>query len=335
LLAIDLGEKRIGYCIYDVQEYLRHGKAVPAKDDAGKQLYGSIAVPSVRKLMKAVKSHRKRGQPNQKVSQTYSTALLNFRENVIGDICNRIDTLCAEHSAFPVLEHSVRNFESGSRQLEMVYGSILQRYTFSQVDAHTAKRKEHWFTGEHWDHPYLMARTWKERTKNYTGTPKPLVQAPGVTVNAAGTSQRCHQCGRNPMPHLLSLRKEEKRIEVKSDGLIDLDDGTIRLLESSKYTAKEIRLLRHQKLRPALNVPLQEGKHKSVYVYSVAKRNLRRPTESVMSGDTSQARYFCLYNDCTFTGHADENAAINIGWRYLTERIDADASRKKLGELKV
>jgi transposase len=54
-----------------------------------------------------------------------------------------------------------------------------------------------------------------------------------------------------------------------------------------------------------------------------------------MSGDTSQARYFCLYNDCTFTGHADENAAINIGWRYLTERIDADASRKKLGELKV
>ena len=61
--------------------------------------------------------HRGSRQPNKKVGQTYSKALMQFRENVVGDVCNRIETLCERFRGFPILESSVGNFETGSRQL--------------------------------------------------------------------------------------------------------------------------------------------------------------------------------------------------------------------------
>ncbi len=327
LLAIDLGEKRVGYAVYDIKACLRTGDIKPLEDGDGKPIVGSVAVPSIRRLMKAVRSHRQQRQPNQKVNQTYSTALMNYRENVIGDVCNRIDTLMEKYNAFPVLESSVMNFEAGSRQLEMVYGSVLHRYTYSKIDAHTAKRKEYWYTGDYWVHPYLMAHEWNERTRSYSGSLSALTLYPGVMVHPAGTSQRCHQCKRNPMVEIKQLTGQ---VEINADGSLELDDGTICLYEASDYSPEEYKKAKREKRRLDPNVPLS-GRHQAKHVSAVAKRNLRRPTVSMMSGDTTQARYVCLYTDCDFTGHADENAAINIGWKYLTERIALSESKDKAG----
>ena len=133
IIAIDLGEKRIGYAVYSLRDLLEHGVVDPEKGSDGKPIVGSVAVPSLRRLMSAVRRHRGSRQPGQKVGQTFSTALMRFRENVVGDVCNRIDTLCDRHGAFPVLESSVANFESGAKQLETIYGTVLRRYTFSDV----------------------------------------------------------------------------------------------------------------------------------------------------------------------------------------------------------
>ena len=59
---------------------------------------------------------------------------------------------------------------------------------------------------------------------------------------------------------------------------------------------------------------------------------MRQRPLSEMSPDTTQARFVCVYEDCGFQGHADENAAINIGRRFL-ERIDIEESKAKLSGL--
>ena len=53
---------------------------------------------------------------------------------------------------------------------------------------------------------------------------------------------------------------------------------------------------------------------------------MRQAPRSEMSPDTTQARFVCLYSECGYEGHADVNAAINIGRRFLA-RIDVEASR--------
>ncbi len=325
IVAIDLGERSVGFAVFDIKSCLRTGEVKPIHDNNGNPVVGTVAVPSIRRLMKAVRSHRRRRQPNQKVNQTYSTALQNYRENVIGDVCNRIDTLMERYNAFPVLEFQIKNFQAGAKQLEIVYGSVLHRYTFSGVDAHKAKRREYWYNGELWEHPYLMAKKWNEETNSMSGAPKRVSLFPGVTVNAARTSQICHKCQRNPMSHLRGLTGT---IEISSDGLLELDDGTIRLFETSDYDEDKFKQSRREKRRLDANV-LLSGRHRAEYIYTVAKRNLRRPPKNVMTKDTTQSRYTCLYKNCSWTGHADENAAINIGRRYLAERIDMPASKTK------
>ncbi len=149
VVAIDLGERRIGYAIFSLTKFVESGCQDPFE-------VGSVAIPTFRKLHAAVRRHRGSRQPNQKVGQTYSKALMQFRENVVGDVCNRIDTLCERFRGFPILESSVGNFETGGRQLEMIYGSVLRRYVDSKVDAHKTFRRQHWFTADTWEHPYVL-----------------------------------------------------------------------------------------------------------------------------------------------------------------------------------
>ena len=47
---------------------------------------------------------------------------------------------------------------------------------------------------------------------------------------------------------------------------------------------------------------------------------MRRQPKSLQSRDTSQSRYFCVFTDCRCHNkeqHADINAAVNIGRRFL------------------
>ena len=329
VVAIDLGEKRIGYAVFSLADLLDDGVLDPVSGDGGKPVIGTVAVPAFRRLMAAVRRHRGSHQPNQKIGQTYSKALMQFRENVVGDVCNRIDTLCERFRAFPVLESSVSNFEAGGRQLEMIYGSVVRRYTYSETEAHKAARAQYWFTAALWNHPYIHTRRWNDATKTHTGPPRPLTMFPGVTVHPAGTSQICHRCRRNA---LMALRDMPDRVDVQEGGRITLPDGATRLYEAADYPATESRRFRRRKERPPLNVPVPVGTHDRSRLERIARRNMRQAPRSEMSPDTTQARFVCLYADCGYEGHADVNAAINIGRRFL-ERIDVEASRNARARL--
>ena len=323
VVAIDLGEKRVGFAVFSLVDVLERGVCDPVVGEDRKPVVGTVAVPAFRRLMAAVRRHRRSRQPNQKVGQTYSKALMQFRENVIGDVCNRIDTLCKRFRGFPILESSVGNFEAGGRQLEMIYGSVLRRYTFSKVEAHRATRSQYWFRAESWNHPYIYIRDWNEERKEYSGQPKPLTIFPGFKVNPAGTSQTCHRCRRNA---LAALRNTQGVIHVEDDGKVVLGDGLLKLFEHTHYPPAELKRFHRRKERPPLNVPVRRGQHGLRDIERIVRRNMRQAPLSAMSPDTTQARFVCVYEDCGFEGHADENAAINIGRRFL-ERIDTKRSR--------
>ncbi len=319
VVAIDLGERRIGYAIFSLTKFVESGCQDPFE-------VGNVAIPTFRKLQAAVRRHRGSRQPNQKVGQTYSKALMQFRENIVGDVCNRIETLCERFRGFPILESSVSNFEAGGRQLEMIYGSVLRRYVYSEMDAHKTLRRQHWFTADTWDHPYVHTHTWNTKEKQYSGSSKPLYLFPGIKVNPAGTSQTCHRCGRNA---LQALRNMPDKVPVGENGLIALKNGTIRLLDRADYPPCELKKFCRRKERPPLNTPVAKGTQPRQRIESIAKRNMRRAPLSEMSPDTMQARFTCVYVDCGFEGHADENAAVNIGRRFF-ERIDSEKSRRDL-----
>ena len=330
VVAIDLGEKRVGFAVFSLPDLLEHGALDPAAGADGKPSVGTVAVPAFRRLMAAVRRHRRSRQPNQKVGQTYSKALAQFRENVVGDVCNRIDTLCERFNGFPILESSVGNFESGGRQLAMIYGSVLRRYTFSDVDAHKSARRHHWSTADMWEHPYVLTRSWNERTRTRSGRSKPLNIFPGVEVNPAGTSQTCHRCGRNALAALRDM--PDDRIDVGENGRVVLGNGTVRLLERADHSPAEMKAYRRRNERPPMNIPPRQGSRRRQDLIGIARRNVRQRPRSEMSPDTTQARFVCVYEDCGFQGHADENAAINIGRRFL-ERIDIEESKAKLSAL--
>lgn len=319
-VAIDLGEKRIGYAVFSLKDLLEDGVINP-------KTTGTVAIKTFRKLMKKVDQHRGRHQPNQKVGQTYSRSLMQFRENAVGDVCNRIDTLCKNHKAFPVLESSVSNFESGGNQLKMIYGSVLHRYTFSDTDAHKAKRAQYWQDGKDptWEHPYIIASLHKK--KKHSGKLQPLNIFPGAAVDPPGTSQTCHRCERNAVTE---LREMPDKIEVKEGGKIKLPNGMITLYKDKKYSEHELKKFRREKQRPPLNEPVSKGFHKRNDLQKNLKRNMRQHPKSEMSPDTTQARFVCVYEDCDYDGHADENAAINIGRKFIREEIDIEKSKAKM-----
>ena len=323
IVAIDLGEKRIGYAVFSLADMLEHGTLDPIVGDDGNPVVGTVAIPPFRKLMSAVRRHRNTRQPNQKVNQTYSKALMRFRENVVGDVCNRIDTLCARFQAFPILER-IEGFETGGNQLKLIYGSVLRRYTYSPVDAHKRSRQHYWNTANSWDHPYMKIRKWNPSTRSHSGSSRQLAIHPGYKVHPAGTSQTCHRCGRNA---ITALRAMPDRLRVESGGRIALGDGTVRLLHKSSYSKADLKLYRRRNERPPLNTPMPEGLSAKNDLERIAKRNMRQPPKSEMSPDTSQARFACVYEDCGYEGHADENAAINIGRRFL-EQVDAKGSKE-------
>ena len=328
-VAIDLGEKRIGYAVFSLKDLLEDGVIDPKTNENGKPLTGTVAIPIFRKLMTRVRQHRGQHQPNQKIGLTYSRALEQFRENAVGDICRHIDTLCKDFNAFPVLESSVGNFESGGNQLKMIYGSVLDRYTFPKTDAHKAKRAQYWQTGKDptWEHPYIMTHKWNKTKKEYSGKPQPLNIFPGAKVHPAGTSQKCHHCERNAVTE---LREMPDKIKVKKGGKIKLPNGVITLYKGKKYSEHEWKKFRREKHRPPFNEPVSKGSHKRDELEKILKRNMRQPPKSEMSPDTTQARFVCVYENCDYDGHADENAAINIGRKFIREKIDIEKSKAKM-----
>ena len=230
----------------------------------------------------------------------------------------------------------MENFESGNRQLHTIYGSVLRRYTFSKVDAHKAKRAEHWFADSRkgkWQHPCLLR--YKDLRDKEKGT-EPLMLFPGTRVYAGGTSQACSKCGRNPLRALRGLEKKgTASLAANEKGEVNIGDGEdsgVLLLreKGSELQPAEKKKLVRRKERPRLEDyrPLAQGSYEIGRLRELVRFHQRRPPHSKLSPDTSQSRYFCLYADCGYESHADENAAINIGRRFF-ERIAWERSKEK------
>lgn len=145
------------------------------------------------------------------------------RENVIGDVCHVIELLMEKYQAFPVLESSVGNFESGGKQLELVYKSVSSMYLQGENDARNALRKHHWKGANSWTHPRLLKRIWDNKNKVWHETDtEPLNLYPGAAVNPAGTSQTCQHCGINPVALLRNQKGAPETLPVGEGGEVHL-----------------------------------------------------------------------------------------------------------------
>lgn len=308
-VAIDLGEVGIGYAVYEADSF-----------DLLES--GSIPIRSIRNLMSAVNRHRKAKQPQQKFQASYSPQLAQMRANAIGDTLGVVDGLMEQFNAFPIFESSVGNFERGANQLKIIYESVLKNYIFSNIDAHKAARKHHWCGGERWSHPVLQAWELTE-TGERTGKTKPLNLFPGASVHPAGTSQTCSKCKRNPIKQIYEALDRDKRYSFTANDRLEyaLPSGdSMHLFRPPKLSDTDQKIGRRQKLNRLPTAKLSE-KFIGEDMLRVTRQCLRFRQESMRSKDTSQSRYRCLFSDCGHEMHADENAAINIGYKWFTEKL--------------
>lgn len=300
MIALDLGERRIAWAVFDLREFAHGGCLDPVLHPvSGRPLVGSIAVPAMAAFSRSAQA-RAAGGAGGTAGARMNWRLRRRREHAVAELCQRIELLCREHEAFPVLEAQQASFEPGARQSALVHASVVRRYAFSPVQWHLARRREHWFGADQWTHPYLRSIERDApagRQRSLRG--KPLRLFPGTVISAAGTSQTCPQCGRNP---IAALRAGPAKIRVDEGGRVKVRDG---LLCISRVAA----------------APLAAGPCPLDEVLRHAKAGLRRSDPARTRRETTQSRYHCLYSDCGCEGHADEFAAVNIGRKFLIERL--------------
>ena len=305
LVAIDQGEVGIGFAVFDVRE-----RRVLET--------GNVRIPSIRRLIKSAAQYRKKGQKSQKFQQRFDSTLFVMRENVVGDVCQAITSLMRKFKAFPVLESQVRNLEGGSRQLDLVYKAVSTRFLYSDTDAHKAERKSYWLGADRWVHPFLEKYEWVNGAR--VESTKALSLFPGAAGPTAGTSQVCSECLRNPIASGLELAATNNgTVHIREGGKLTLANGTI-ILRETPDEAEAKRYIRRNERVP-LTVPVSPLRLSVEELKRIIRRNLRQPHISRQSRDTTQSIYHCLYIDCGKVQHADQNAAVNIGRRFLEELV--------------
>jgi hypothetical protein len=315
--------------VFSVKDILQTGKANPIVDPlSGKKANGAISIAGVGILINDVKGYRANQSTNSKLAQNFNTRLEKLRESVGSEVVQKIEALCARFNAFPVLESSVVNFQTGSRQLDLVYGDVVRHFVLpdNPIDAHLKARTEHWMGADEWTHPYLMARLFDQTTGKRTGKPVPLNLYPGAKVHSAGTSQTCTQCERNG---LRLLRELGEKIQVSEGGVLETPHGPMKLMSGWEYGEIEFNRARRDKRNLPMNKPLAAGQYNQQTIYRFAKQTNRQKAFDMRSSGSSQSRFQCLFSDCLVTYHADAGAAVNIGRKFISDKIHIEASKEK------
>jgi hypothetical protein len=310
IIGIDLGEIGIGYAVFSASDF----SLVES---------GTVRIRSIRNLMRKVQRFRGQRQPKQRFRQLASNQLALLRENATGDVLHHIDSLCARFEGFPVLESSVRNLASGSKQLLLVYDKVVNAYAYSDIDAHKTARLHHWFGAHRWTHPAL------EEVNQETGEVKPLNLFPGSVVHPAGTSQVCSTCGRNPYWDVSERYGKGGRrgIAVGDDGGIEVATGRILLKEQygedTGYGERRAISRTHKRMKQAapISTPVAAKSLSPDKVVEILRNQLRQRNPSTRARDTMQSVYHCPYADCGHVMHADENAALNIVRKWLRLKL--------------
>ena len=209
----------------------------------------------------------------------------------------------------------MKNFQTGGNLIKTVYGSVVRRYTFSAVDAHKADRVKHWMGANVWTHKTIKQFELDQDGKP-TGKQKELKVFPGHMVNPRGTSQTCWKCQRNPHE---SISNDEKY--TINNSLLKLENGSIKLFSGKEYSKNEFKLALKRKENLPLNKVISDGNYNGREIKRWLKQSMRQKNKSQLSKDTTQSRYHCVYIDCLATYHADEGAAINIGRKFLKQKL--------------
>lgn len=325
IVAIDQGETGFAYAVFDLSD-AGNAWATPVSK-------GLVTIPSIRRLIKNVRHYRTSKQSVQKFSQRFDSSMFTLRENVAGDVCGAIAGLMSRFQAFPILERQVSNLASGGKQLELVYKMVNARFLSDNIPAHQSERTSWWYKADRWEYPGYYREvdpTWpKNKAKSIDGRLCiPLVLSPGCAVNAKWTSMICSHCGNNAFELIAQADEQKiKKIEINSNGEVSLFGKTIKLY--SRPDGKESKKARRKNERAPWVKPLTAQSLSLKDFRKIVKANLRRAPKSLQSKDTTQSRYFCVFKDCDFHNrmqHADINAAINIGRRFLKTLIFKEKS---------
>lgn len=319
IVAIDQGEFGLSFAVFEC-------------DDAGKAdalpIYkGVIRIPGIRSLKKSVNKYRKSGKTQQNFNQRYNSTRFVKRKNAAGDVCGVIAGLMYLYQAFPILEDQVKNFASGSRELGLVYKMVNTRFIYDKIDAHKNERVSWWMGAKSWNiEDYgIRCQSDKDEKDSYFKKDgvdyKMLRVTPGYAVDARYTSCICSKCRRNALALLdewKDLHGKNAKLQIDENGCVMLNGETIKLYKRPSKQAS--RAARRKNERADRTVPVDKQMVTPDELRRLIKDNLRRAPRSLMSRDTTQSQYYCVFKDCTEHNkpqHADINAAINIGRRFL------------------
>lgn len=322
-VAIDLGERSLGYAVYDC----RTGQCIEAP-------VRPMPVPQIGALARMAARVERSIPGRQKFAAKFDNRMEMARESAVGAVVRQINALCAKYKAWPILEFNPGSRDT-QRDIAKAYEAVQKHFLFSGVQEHKTFRARFWYLpdrfGDSLSHPYLKVVKKKavvdadsaalapgkkgklRMTKTVNEVIEPLNLYPGASVGAAGTSQRDSHCGRNAF-EILAEYKEP--VFYSKGGRVKLRDGSELLLEAPG---------------PGGWRPIQDGKHDLFDLKRLMTQSMRRPQRAngnarVRRGeDTTVSLYCCIFADCGHQMHADQNAAINIGWKFFNTKVRADA----------
>ena len=300
-VAIDLGERSIGYAVYDA----RTGDLIEAPD-------APLPAPQIAQLGKLARRHKTTVAPNQKFSAKFDRRMEKARASAVGTLVREINGLCAKYRAFPVLE-SIVDSRNMDPQVSLAYQAVMKHFLYFGVEEQKKFRERFWYNASSMMHPYLKVRRVDNKTSAKGNvkekvTISPLNLFPGTSVGPKGTSQRDSHCGRNVF-EMLDLIKGNP-VFTSHAGEVDLPDGTTLFLERVGQGGRFI--------------PVEDRTYNLSELRSLIRFSMRRPlpgTQGKKKRDTTLSWYKCVIADCRHEHHADQNAAINIGWKFFNVKI--------------
>jgi hypothetical protein len=125
------------------------------------------------------------------------------------------------------------------------------------------------------------------------------------------------------------LRELGEKIQVAEGGRIDTPQGDLHVMAGWAYDEPTFSRAKRDKKNLPMNKPLKAGIYTQQEIYRYAKQTNRQKAFDMRSSGSSQSRFQCLFVDCMATYHADAGAAINIGRKFIEDKVDLESSRLK------